>query len=166
MTFQSSSTPLNQRTKDIKDKVIETYNLLANKGEFETPLDLYEKYKWGLLDDGLLYRGLGESKRKGKLLTMEEIRRLRGNKSQENKPRIHDDDELGIPIYVDEPEENGQSLRWFRANAPNSKIKREAEDEFKKRLLQLYVAHVNRTGETYFPLLEERLRTKADFYEN
>ena len=62
-------------------------------------------------------------------------------------------------------DELGQPLKWFRANPPNSNIKNQAEDEFRIRLLDLYIAHVSKTGETYFPPLEEKLRTRAEFFE-
>jgi hypothetical protein len=166
MTSQKSWTPLNQRTTETKDKVHELYKQIADKQEFVTSQDVYDKYKWGFLSDGLLYRGLTESKRKNKFLTSDEIRDLSGNYSREDESKRERDNGPGIEIDPDEPDEISQPLRWFRANAPNSKITKEAEDEFRIRLLQLYIAHVNRTGETYFPLLEEKLRNKADFYDN
>ena len=64
MTSQKSWTPLNQRTTETKDKVHELYKQIADKLEFVTSQDVYDKYKWGFLSDGLLYRGLTESKKK------------------------------------------------------------------------------------------------------
>ena len=166
MTSQKSWTPLNQRTTETKDKVHELYKQIADKQEFVTSQDVYDKYKWGFLGDGLLYRGLIESKKKNKFLTSDEIRGLSVNYARKDELEGKRDEGEGIIVDISEPDEISQPLRWFRAHAPNSTIKKEAEDEFKIRLLQLYIAHVNRTGETYFPLLEEKLRNKADFYDN
>ena len=166
MTTNISWTPLNQRTTETKDKVHDLYKQIADKQEFVTSQDVYDKYKWGFLSDGLLYRGLIESKKKNKFLTSDEIRSLSGIYSRGGEHEGTRDEGEGIIVPIDEPDEISQPLRWFRAQAPNSTIKKEAEDEFRIRLLQLYIAHVNRTGETYFPLLEEKLRNKADFYDN
>ena len=49
-------------------------------------------------------------------------------------------------------------------NPPNSNIENSFM-QFRIRLLDLYIAHVSKTGETYFPPLEEKLRTRAEFFE-
>lgn len=76
------------------------------------------------------------------------------------------EDEIEEPIVVTTPNnaQIGQPLKWFRAQPPNSKIRNEAEDQYRLRLLDLYISHVNETGETYYPRLEQMLRANAEFY--
>ena len=76
------------------------------------------------------------------------------------------EDEVEEPIVVTTPNnaQIGKPLKWFRAQPPNSKIKNEAEDQYRLRLLDLYISHINETGETYFPRLEQMLRANAEFY--
>jgi len=150
-----------QRTSEIKQKVEDLYDQYADKQLYKSALDLYDKLKWGLLDDGLLYRGLKESEKQRKPLSSEEIKALQPHlqpASEKGVEEEEDEGEEGIVIPPQAPEEIFQSLRWFRTNAPNLKIKNEADDEFYIRLLDLYITHVNKTGETYFSDLEGKLR--------
>ena len=92
-----------------------------------------------------------------------EIRKLKSSKDNNTKSEEEIFEDEGIEVITPVSDELGQPLKWFRANPPNSDIKNQAEDEFRIRLLDLYIAHVSKTGETYFPPLEEKLRTRADF---
>jgi len=166
MTSQQSWRPLSQRSIEIQKKVADLYDKLADKQVFEAPLDLYEEQDWGLLDDGILYRGLIESARKSECLTAKKIRELQPNPRSASEYGVEEFEEEGIEVIPNVADEIGNPIRWFRANAPNTKIKNEADDEFRMRLLELYIAHVSKTGETYFPPLEEKLRIKADFYDD
>jgi len=124
-----------------------------------------------LLDDGLLYRGLKESEKQVKPLSSEEIKALQPHHqpaSEEGVEEEEDEREEGIIIPPRAPRhiDQDRSLRWFKSNnAPNLKIKNEADDEFYIRLLDLYIAHVNKTGETYYSDLKDELQIK-DFYED
>lgn len=158
-----------QRTSEIKQKVKELYDQYADKQLYKSDLDLYDKLKWGLLDDGLLYRGLKESEKQGKLLSSEEIKALQPRPQLASEKGVEEEEEEreeGIDIPPQALEESCRPLRWFRATGQSSRIRNKADDEFRIRLLDLYIAHVNKTGETYFPPLEGMLRTKADFYED
>tara|TARA_Y100001954_G_C15704219_1_gene549468 strand:- start:152 stop:652 length:501 start_codon:yes stop_codon:yes gene_type:complete len=165
MSQSQSWKPLNQRTSEIKDKVKILYEELVDKQLIRSELDLYEEMEWGQLNDGLLYRALIESQRKGACVSSEEIRKLSPPSQETSSRGVEDYEEEGINVVQPMAEQIGKPLKWFRANAPNSSIKNQAEDEFRIRLLNLYVAHVNKTGETYFPLLEEKLRVNAEFYD-
>ena len=165
MSQSQSWKPLNQRTSEIKDKVKILYEELVDKQLIKSELDLYEEMEWGQLNDGLLYRALIESQRKGACVSSEEIRKLSPSSQETSSRGVEDYEEEGINVVQPMAEQIGKPLKWFRANAPNSSIKNQAEDEFRIRLLNLYVAHVNKTGETYFPLLEEKLRVNAEFYD-
>ena len=166
MTSQKAWRPLSQRSIEIQNKVADLYDKLADKQVFEAPLDLYEEQDWGLLDDGILYRGLIESARKNECLTAKKIKELQPNPQSTSEYGVEEFEEEGIEVIPNVVDEIGNPIRWFRANGPNTKIKNEADDEFRMRLLELYIAHVSKTGETYFPPLEEKLRTKADFFDD
>ena len=165
MSQSQSWKPLNQRTPEIKEKVKILYEELVDKQLIESELDLYEEMEWGHLNDGLLYRALIESQRKGTCVSGDEARKLSPRSPETSSKGVEEYEEEGINVVQPMAEQIGKPLKWFRANAPNSSIKNQAEDEFRIRLLNLYVAHVNKTGETYFPLLEEKLRVNAEFYD-
>ena len=112
-----------------------------------------------------MYRGLIECQIQQRLISANEIKKLQPNDTTEISGKIEDFEDEGIEVVTPIADELGQPLKWFRANPPNSSIKNQAEDEFRIRLLDLYIAHVSKTGETYFPPLEDKLRTRADFFE-
>ena len=76
MSQSQSWKPLNQRTPEIKEKVKILYEELVDKQLIESELDLYEEMEWGHLNDGLLYRALIESQRKGACVSGDEARKL------------------------------------------------------------------------------------------
>ena len=156
MTSSSAWIPLSKRSTDIQNKIQEIYELYADQKVFED---------WGLIPDGLFYRGLIECQRQKRLISASEIKRLKTSIANERKDTEEPYEDEGIEVITTPSDELGQPLKWFRANPPNSIIKNQAEDEFRIRLLDLYIAHVSKTGETYFPPLEEKLRTRADFFE-
>lgn len=165
MTSSSAWIPLSKRSTDVQNKVQEIYELYADQKVFSEALDAYESEDWGLIADGLLYRGLIECQRQQRLISASEIKKLQPTKATESKDMEGTFEGEGIEVIQPVSDELGQPLKWFRANPPNSSIKNQAEDEFRIRLLDLYIAHVSKTGETYFPPLEEKLRTRADFFE-
>ena len=165
MTSSSVWIPLSKRSTDVQKKVQEIYELYADKKVFVEALEAYESEDWGLIPDGLLYRGLIECNRQQRLISASEIRKLQSTKSDNRGSNEEIFEDEGIEVITPVADELGQPLKWFRANPPNSNIKNKAEDEFRIRLLDLYIAHVSKTGETYFPPLEEKLRTRAEFFE-
>ena len=60
----------------------------------------------------------------------------------------------------------GKSLSWFVAHPPSPEISIKASDIIDQRILDLYVTHVNETGETYFPQLESQLRAYYEMIGN
>ena len=168
MTKQNEWIPLAQRSSDIQQKVNQSYEQLADKSMYEDMLDLYSEKDWGTLTEGSLYRGLLEGLRKRNILSAKEISNLIPSPPVEGeieKGIQEDEDEVGIKVMPPRADMNVKSLKWFRSNAPTTKIKEEADDLFRIRLLDLYISHVNETGETYFPPLEQLLRAHAEFYE-
>ena len=165
MPFESEWVPLNQRSSDIQEKVAEVYGLYADSQIFREPIDLYLEQEWGSLEQSFLYRGLLECKRRQELLSAKTIINLIPTPTPVDDLGAHED-EVEEPIVVIPPIKTqiGKPLKWFRAQPPNSKIKDSAEDQYRLRLLDLYISHVNKTGETYFPRLEQILRANAEFY--
>ena len=76
MTSSSAWIPLSKRSTDVQKKVQEIYELYADKKVFVEALDAYESEDWGLIPDGLLYRGLIECNRQQRLISASEIRKL------------------------------------------------------------------------------------------
>ena len=152
MPFESEWVPLTQRSSDIQDKVSEVYSLYADSQVFREPIDLYLEQEWGSLEQSILYRGLLESKRRQEILSAAAIIDLIPATASVEELSAQED-EVEEPIVVTTPNnaQVGQPLKWFRAQPPNSKIKDEADDQYRLRLLDLYISHVNKTGETYFP---------------
>ena len=165
MPFESEWVPLNQRSSDIQEKVTEVYELYADSQILREPIDLYLEQEWGSLEQSVLYRGLLECKRRQELLSAKTIINLVPTPTPVDDLGAQED-EVEEPIVVTPPIKTqiGKPLKWFRAQPPNSKIKDSAEDQYRLRLLDLYISHVNKTGETYFPRLEQMLRANAEFY--
>ena len=165
MSFESEWVPLNQRSSDIQEKVKEVFELYADSQIFREPIDLYLEQEWGSLEQSILYRGLLECKRSQELLSARAMINLIPIPTSVDDPGAQED-EAEEPIVVTPPNNTqiGKPLKWFRAQPPNSTIKDSAEDQYRLRLLDLYISHVNKTGETYFPRLEQMLRANAEFY--
>ena len=165
MVYETEWVPFHNRTSDIQDKVAEIYELYADRGQYREPIDLYEAQKWGSLQQAYLYRGLLESLRRETILSASEIIRLSPIPATAASPSLQED-EAEEPIVVSAPNnaQVGQPLKWFLATPPNSRIRDEADDQYRIRLLNLYISHVNETGETYYPRLEQMLRAYAEFY--
>lgn len=165
MPFTSEWVPFNQRPADVKDKVNQIYNLYADKHIFNEAIDLYLDQEWGSIEQSVLYKGLLECGRKQVILPASAMVKLIPQPIIGIEPGAQED-EIEEPIIVPKPNnaQVGKPLKWFRAQPPNSKIKNEAEDQYRLRLLDLYISHVNETGETYFPRLEQMLRANAEFY--
>ena len=165
MPFETEWVPFNKRSTDIQDKVNEIYKHYADIQIFKEPIDLYLEQDWGSLEQSVLYRGLLECKRRKEILSAVAIIELSPSPTKVSQIGAQEDD-IEEPIVVTSPNiaQIGQPLKWFRAQPPNSKIKEEAEDQYRLRLLDLYISHVNETGETYYPRLEQMLRANAEFY--
>lgn len=160
--------PLSQRSPEIQEKVQEVFTRLADRSLFQASLDLYDDLEWGYLFQSDLYRGLIESIRQQKCLTKEEIEAISpsGTTSDIN-PGVNEsefDDTTIVDLVPNDVE--GKSLSWFVAHPPNPEIGLKASDILEHRILDLYVTHVNETGETYFPQLESQLRAYYELIAN
>ena len=106
MSSQQTWRPLNDRAVEIQKKVTELYDKLADKRVLEAPIDLYEQQDWGLLNDGILYRGLIESARKNECLSAGEINKL--------QPRPKGATEYGVEETGEEGEKGAATPKQGR----------------------------------------------------
>lgn len=157
-----------QRSPEIKLKTEEVFRGFANKELSGSAEGLYDDMEWGKLAQADLYRGLIESARKGRCLTADEIMALIPASAptgiQAGASEDEFDDTTTVEIIPTDVE--GKSLAWFVAHPPNPGIGAQASDILDQRILDLYVTHVNETGETYFPQLEAQLRSHYEMIAN
>jgi hypothetical protein len=170
MTEQKSPSwiPLEDRTIEIRTKANEIFEQLADKNLSPTLADLYEDNEWGSLQQSSLYRGLIESLRVGRALNADEILEFAPNNISPDITPGHNEPEFDDTSLVDLTPDDvvGISLSWFVAHPPNPEKGIEASDILDQRILDLYVTHVNETGETYFPQLESQLRAYYELIAN
>jgi hypothetical protein len=154
---------LASRSPEIQAKANEIYTSFGNKALSPSLQDFYEDMEWGQLHQSTLYKGLIESQRLKRCLAASEMQSLASTPAIGIDQGVHEDDyddTSTVPIQPSDVE--GRSLAWFVASPPNPEIGRKASDILEQRILDLYVTHVNETGETYFPQLEAQLRA---YYE-
>lgn len=153
-----------KRTPEIKLKAEEIFRAYADKALSTNAEELYDDMEWGKLEQADLYRGLVESVRQKKCLTADEMIQIipkplpTGIAPGTNEEEF--DDTTVVDLIPNDVE--GKSLSWFVAHPPNKAVGARASDTLDQRILDLYVTHVNETGETYFPQLEAQLRA---YYE-
>jgi hypothetical protein len=162
-TNNSSWIALTSRSPEVQSKANEIYRSYGNRDLSPSLQEFYEDMEWGQLHQSILFKGLIESQRLRRCLTASEMQSLASPPAVGIDQGVHEDDyddTTTVPIQPSDVE--GSSLAWFVASPPNPEIGRKASDTLEKRILDLYVTHVNETGETYFPQLEAQLRA---YYE-
>lgn len=163
MNYEINWVPLDRRGESTAAKVLEVYEAYADKSEFSDCFVMYRHLNWGYLADPILFRGLIECRRLNKLMDAEQIQSLMPQPPDPpDDDQIHDDG--GVAVQLPPTLQVSRSLEWFMAQAPNQKIKDEAWDQYLIRLLDLYMAHVSLTGETYYPSVAADLKAYAEFW--
>lgn len=152
----------------MKLKIEEIFRAHANKELCTSAEELYDDMEWGNLSQADLYRGLIESSRRQKCLTFSEMVSIIppavSNDVQPGYSEEEFDDTTLVDLVPNDVE--GKSLSWFVAHPPSQEIGIKASDIIDQRILDLYVTHVNETGETYFPQLESQLRAYYEMIGN
>lgn len=153
-----------KRSPEIKLKAEEVYRAFADKSLSTNTEELYDDMEWGRLSQADLYRGLVESTRVKRCLSADEMISIIPKHSAAGIEPGHNEEEYDDTTVVDllPNDVEGKSLSWFVAHPPSQKVGGIASDILDQRILDLYVTHVNETGETYFPQLESQLRA---YYE-
>jgi hypothetical protein len=157
-----------KRSPEVKLKVEEIFRSYANKELCRSAEELYDDMEWGKLNQADLYRGLTESSRQRKCLTFNEMTDIIPPPvSADIQPGYNEDDFDDTTLVDLVPNDvEGKSLSWFVAHPPSQEIGHKASDIIDQRILDLYVTHVNETGETYFPQLESQLRAYYEMIAN
>jgi len=157
-----------KRSPEIKLKAEEVFRAFANKEICTSAEELYDDMEWGKLGQADLYRGLIESTRLKKCLSVDEMMKIIPKSTSTGIEPGHNEDEFDDTTIVDliPNDVEGKSLSWFVAHPPNQDIGIKASDILDQRILDLYVTHVNETGETYFPQLESQLRAYYEMIAN
>lgn len=157
-----------ERSPEVKLKIEEIFRAHANKELCTSAEELYDDMEWGKLSQADLYRGLTESSRRQKCLTFSEMVSIIppavSNDVQPGYSEEEFDDTTLVDLVPNDVE--GKSLSWFVAHPPSQEIGIKASDIIDQRILDLYVTHVNETGETYFPQLESQLRAYYEMIGN
>lgn len=157
-----------KRSPEIKLKVEEIFRSYAIKELCSSAEELYDDMEWGKLNQADLYRGLVESSRRQKCLTLNEMTSIIPPPVSTVVEPGYSEDDFDDTTLVDllPNDVEGKSLSWFVAHPPSQEIGRKASDIIDQRILDLYVTHVNETGETYFPQLESQLRAYYEMIAN
>jgi hypothetical protein len=157
-----------KRSPEVKLKTEEIFRAYANKELCTSAEELYDDMEWGKLNQADLYRGLIESSRLQKCLTFSEMISIIPPPISTGIQPGYSEDEFDDTTLVDlvPNDVEGKSLSWFVAHPPSQDIGIKASDIIDGRILDLYVTHVNETGETYFPQLESQLRAYYEMIAN
>lgn len=157
-----------KRSPEVKLKTEEVFRAYADKEVCTSAEELYDDMEWGKLAQADLYRGLVESSRQKRCLSVSEMMNIipppvtAGIEPGSNEGEF--DDTTFVDMVPNDVE--GKSLSWFVAHPPSQEIGIKASDIIDQRILDLYVTHVNETGETYFPQLETQLRAYYEMIAN
>ena len=162
MSDETTWVPLEHRGESTAAKVLEVYETYADKSEVSSCFVMYKHLNWGYLTDPVLFRGLIECRRLNRLMTAEQIQSL--TQERKDPPDDPTQEDGGVAVQLPPTPQISTSLEWFMAQAPNQKIKDEAWDQYQIRLLDLYMAHVSLTGETYYPSVAADLKAYAQFW--
>jgi len=163
--MSESWVPLSQRSPEVQEVITSVYQKHADSQLYSDAIDLYDELDWGLMDEPLLYRGLGEIQRLEKLLTRAEMAHLLPPVGSSQLQGVQEQlDDKPLNVHINAADQTTAPLKWFIANPQNSAVRDKAQESYYLRLLDLYVAHVSQTGETYFPPLTNKLVTYYDFY--
>lgn len=157
-----------KRTPEVKLKVEEVFRAYADKELCSSSEELYDDMEYGKLNQADLYRGLIESLRQKRCLSVDEMIKIIPQKPSNAIETGHSEEEFDDTTRVEliPNDVEGKSLSWFVAHPPNKEIGITASDILDQRILDLYVTHVNETGETYFPQLESQLRAYYEMIAN
>lgn len=148
--------PLDERTPDEIAKATKVIDLLENQSELAV---VYEERRWGLFrrqGTASFYKALTDMERLREFIEPEEWIA----KEESIKETIVTDDESNDLEYEDKLEADDRDLRslgWVAKRARSESTRRKARALYQQRLLDLYISHVEHTGETYYPQLRKEL---------
>lgn len=164
MSYQQEWVELNKRTGEIQDLVKQV--AVATGEGIVSPSELYERNNWGITTNAALCAALLKMKAQGYPISHEEIlaERNKLNTRPSGNPGVYDDDIDDTTIVQKKPESIvSRPVIWFMNNGENQDIRLKAKEIREQALLDLYLEHVELTGETYFPQLQQLLESEWKF---
>lgn len=159
--------PIEERPNDISSKIQKVLDVVQelNKQKISVS-EAYEQYRWGEFQhQGQLYQALTDMQREKKLTSFQEWYAKSGGKNPENIQQSKEE-EITIIKTIQRRDQEFNSLQWFMINGETEEVRLQAKEIYEKRLIDLYIRHVNSTGETYFPELKEELINQFCFNNN
>lgn len=164
MSLTNEWIPFEDRTTEVKEAARALIVAVNKRIKSEYIADrVYEDYDWGQLESSYLYKALMMMQREIQLFDKEEIvnRIPIQTESHEAEGSIFEDqgDEIELPT----PDRMTRSLNWFRSASQDKAIRELARNEYERRLLALFVEHVESTGETFYPEMQSILANEYDF---
>jgi hypothetical protein len=155
-TSEMAWVPLAERTPDEHKKARQVLELLGDSSELS---DAYEQHKWGLFrrqGTASFYKALTDMERLESFVEPEEwMMKEEYGQAEPNASSVEPDHE-----YEDEREIDDRDLRsidWVMKRARSEATRKKARALYQQRLLDLYISHVEHTGETYYPQLRKEL---------
>ena len=164
MSFQQEWVGLSDRTEEVQDLVNQVAKVTGS-GIF-TAEELYERNNWGITTNAALCSALLKMKELGYPISHDEILSERNKRvsSPSGEPGIHEGDIDDTTIVQKKPESIvTRQVLWFINNGDNQEIRLKAKEQRERALLELYLEHVELTGETYFPQLQQLLESEWKF---
>lgn len=164
MSFQQEWVGLNERTDEVRDLVKQVAKATGS-GIF-TAEELYERNNWGITTNAALCAALLKMKEQGYPMTHDEIlsERNKRQSTPSGDPGVYENDIDDTTIVQKKPESIvTRQVLWFMNNGDTQEIRLRAKEQREKALLELYLEHVEMTGETYFPQLQQLLESEWRF---
>lgn len=147
---------LSERTADELDKASKVVSLLETSSDL---LTVYEERRWGLFKrqgTASFYKALTDMERRREFIDPEDWICKEESISDQN---VAEDEDYDLE-YEDKLEADDRDLRsldWVTKRARSDSTRRKAKALYQQRLLELYISHVEHTGETYYPQLRKEL---------
>ena len=148
--------PLDERTPDERKKAQQVIAILQPTSDLSS---VYDEQEWGLFrrqGTASFYKALTDMERLKAFLKAEEWIQREESVNDPNPILIEETDHE----YEDEREADDRDLRsldWVMKRARTEATRRKAKALYQQRLLDLYISHVEHTGETYYPQLRKEL---------
>lgn len=164
MNFQQEWVELSDRTEEVQN-LISQVATVTGSGIFSAE-ELYERNNWGITTNAALYSALLKMREVGYPISHDEIMIERNKRmiSPSGEPGIHEGEIDDTTIVQKRPESIvTRQVLWFMNNGDSQEIRLRAKEQRERALLELYLEHVELTGETYFPQLQQLLESEWKF---
>lgn len=152
-------TPLEERTVDERKKARQ---LLDNLRISENLVEVYDELRWGLFKKqgtASFYKALTDMERLKKVV--DTIEWISKEEKLQHRDRPGTSEQVDLDIEYEDirdlDDKDLRSLNWVMKRAATESSRNLAKALYQRRLLELYISHVENTGETYYPQLRKEL---------